>query len=134
MIALFDFKRHFHRQSSGLKTAPMRVLSRIAQEGQIQTLDLGRLCDTPPATLIGLLDDLESKGLIERVRSRTDKRVVLVSATDAGEAVAARREDEERLFRKNIVRGLNHGERRELEALLTKLFDGIGDGSGLFKE
>lgn len=134
LIGLFDFKRHYHRGTSGLKTAPMRALERAAAEGEIQTLDLGKACDIPPATLIGILDDLEGRGLIRRLRSSTDRRVVLVSATEAGRKLVARRGEEERSFAAKVERGLQAAERRELERLLAKMLAGLGDRSDLFKE
>jgi DNA-binding MarR family transcriptional regulator len=134
LISLFDYKRHYHRQSSGLKTVPMRILESVVAEGEIQTLDLGKRVDIPPATLIGVLDDLETRGLARRIRSKADKRVVLISPTPEGALVVSRRRREEELFRKNIGAGLDSGEREKLSELLARLFDGIGDYSNLFKE
>jgi DNA-binding MarR family transcriptional regulator len=42
-----------------------------------------------PSTIVGVLDRLEAKGLVERRRSRRDRRVVHISATDAGRALVA---------------------------------------------
>jgi len=37
-----------------------------------------------PATVVGILDRLESRGLMKRMRSRDDRRVVNVQLTDDG--------------------------------------------------
>ena len=134
LIALFDYKRHYHRGTSGLKTVPMRVLSAIEESGEIPTLELGKRSEVPPATLIGILDDLERRGLVRRLRSTGDKRVVLVSATASGRELVALREEEERRFSEKVDGGLSPAERGALAALLSKLLGGIGDEAGLFKE
>jgi DNA-binding MarR family transcriptional regulator len=38
-----------------------------------------------PATMVGLLDRLEAKGLVQRTRSDKDRRVVHVSITEQGQ-------------------------------------------------
>lgn len=134
LIALFDAKRHYHRGSSGLKTVPMRILERVTERGEIQTLDLAKAADLAPATLIGILDDLEARGHLMRTRSREDKRVVLVSLTPGGAGLVALRAAEERSFRSKLDAGLEEAERRELERLLEKMLDGIVDETALFKE
>ncbi len=112
----------------------MRVLERVAEKGEIQTLDLAKAADLAPATLIGVLDDLEARGHLRRTRSTEDKRVVLVSLTPGGAALVALRAAEERRFRSKLDAGLEEAERRELERLLEKMLDGIGDEAALFKE
>ncbi len=43
-----------------------------------------------PSTLVGVIDRLEAKGWIDRVRDPVDRRNVHIVATEAGRAVAAR--------------------------------------------
>ncbi len=112
----------------------MRVLTTIAEAGELPTLELGKRSGIPPATLIGMLDDLERRELVQRVRSTRDKRIVLVSATEAGRRLVRLREDEERCFAAKVDGGLSPAERRALAALLAKFLDSIGDEADLFKE
>jgi DNA-binding MarR family transcriptional regulator len=54
--------------------------------------ELAHAADISPATAAEMLDALAATGLVERVRSAADKRVVLTSLTDRGRAlVEARR-------------------------------------------
>ena len=62
--------------------------------------ELALAADLAPATVTQMLDSLEAAGLVERVRSQRDRRVVLISLTERGAAsVAARRARFEPLWR-----------------------------------
>jgi DNA-binding MarR family transcriptional regulator len=43
-----------------------------------------------PATVVGILDRLESRGLVKRIRSKDDRRVVKVQLTDDGKKVVTK--------------------------------------------
>jgi DNA-binding MarR family transcriptional regulator len=49
--------------------------------------ELALLADVSPATAAEMLDSLAAAGLVERIRSTEDKRVVLTSLTDRGRAL-----------------------------------------------
>jgi DNA-binding MarR family transcriptional regulator len=52
--------------------------------------DISSLVYLSPSTVVGIFDRLESKGLVKRRRDRKDRRVVFVTATDAGRELVAR--------------------------------------------
>jgi MarR family transcriptional regulator, organic hydroperoxide resistance regulator len=49
--------------------------------------ELALLADVSPATAAEMLESLAAAGLVERIRSAQDKRVVLTSLTDRGRAL-----------------------------------------------
>ena len=49
--------------------------------------ELAVVADVSPATAAEMLDSLATAGLVERIRSAQDKRVVLTSLTDRGQAL-----------------------------------------------
>ena len=49
--------------------------------------------DVTMATLTAAMNKLERKGFVERMRSETDRRVVLVSLTEKGESAFRHHED-----------------------------------------
>ena len=53
--------------------------------------ELALAADVSPATAAEMLDALATTGLVERVRSTEDKRVVLSSLTERGQAVVDER-------------------------------------------
>jgi DNA-binding MarR family transcriptional regulator len=57
-------------------------------DGQARSLrELALQADVSPATAAEMLDSLAAAGLVERIRSSEDKRVVLTSLTDSGQAL-----------------------------------------------
>ncbi|MFA6810109.1 MAG: MarR family transcriptional regulator, partial [Desulfoplanes sp.] len=66
-------------------TIPQLVcLRQMAKEGEITTGNLAKVVFLSQATVTGILDRLEGKGLITRERSRKDRRQVFVDLTEAG--------------------------------------------------
>ena len=58
--------------------------------GQAGTVaELARECHLDAGAMTRTLDRLEAKGLCKRVRSETDRRVINIALTDAGQSAAA---------------------------------------------
>jgi DNA-binding MarR family transcriptional regulator len=69
-------------------TVPQLVcLISIVEDGPLTATRIAEEVFLSPSTVVGILDRLESRGLIQRDRDATDRRVVHVSATDKGRAV-----------------------------------------------
>lgn len=70
-------------------TAPQLICLRaIIDHGPLTATAISREVHVSPSTVVGILDRLEDKGLIHRERSREDRRIVFVSATEAGIVLA----------------------------------------------
>jgi DNA-binding MarR family transcriptional regulator len=59
--------------------------------GELSARDLACAADLSPATVTQMLDHLAAAGLVARVRSKLDKRVVMTSLTGRGRALVAER-------------------------------------------
>ena len=70
--------------SHGLTGPQMLCLREIAEHGSLTTGALALAVALSPATLTGILDRLEVRGLVSRERRPEDKRRVLVSLTAVG--------------------------------------------------
>lgn len=70
--------------SHGLTGPQMLCLREIATQGSLTTGTLALAVALSPATLTGILDRLEMRGLVSRERRPEDKRRVLVSLTAHG--------------------------------------------------
>ena len=74
--------------SHGLTGPQMLCLREIAEQGSLTTGALALAVALSPATLTGILDRLEVRGLVSRERRPEDKRRVLVSLTTVGRQMA----------------------------------------------
>jgi DNA-binding MarR family transcriptional regulator len=84
------------RHPGELRDAQYSLLFCLSQGGpttRLSSSELAHQADLSPAASTELLDELETEGLVTRLRSDTDRRVVLVSLTERGhQAVRGRRQ------------------------------------------
>ena len=69
---------------TGLTGSQLWAVKMLDGTSPMKVTDLARRMYVHPATMVGLVDRLELKGLVQRVRSDQDRRVVHVSITDQG--------------------------------------------------
>jgi DNA-binding MarR family transcriptional regulator len=77
--------RHWLRGS--LSLIHLHVLTVLESEGPLSMSKLADALDVSVASVTGIVDRMEERGLVERRRETGDRRIVLVHATDAGDAV-----------------------------------------------
>jgi MarR family transcriptional regulator, organic hydroperoxide resistance regulator len=70
-------------------TGPQVWAIKMLAAGPVRVSDLAKKMYLHPATIVGILDRLEKRGLIVRVRSTEDRRVVEVNLTDDGRQLVA---------------------------------------------
>ena len=71
-------------RATGLTTPQFIVLSIVAESDEISPKGIAARAGVGQATATSLLDKLEARGLVKRTRGEIDRRVVWVTATDAG--------------------------------------------------
>lgn len=103
-------------------TGPQLVCIRhLLRHGPDAPGTLARRVSLSPATVTGIVDRLEKRGLVTRERSRTDKRMVEIALTDAGRQLAAQMPPP---LHETFSRGLSAlpvEEQREIDRVLTKI-------------
>jgi len=70
--------------TTGLTGPQLWAIKTIAQDAPIMVSELARRMYLHPATVVGILDRLETRGFAIRVRSKKDRRVVHVELTAMG--------------------------------------------------
>jgi DNA-binding MarR family transcriptional regulator len=60
----------------------------LKQHGALTTTRLAHTVFLSPSTVVGIVDRLEEKGLVSRLRSTTDRRQVQIGLTEAGNQLA----------------------------------------------
>ena len=74
-------------KETGLTGPQLWAIKTIAQEAPIMVSEIARHMYLHPATVVGILDRLEKQGLVARIRSTEDRRVVRVELTAKGRAL-----------------------------------------------
>ena len=89
---LHELSRNVVRETK-LTGPQLWVLKIMSNTAPLRVSDLARQMYLCPATVVGILDRLEIKGLVKRSRSKRDRRVVEVNLSVVGREVAAKAPD-----------------------------------------
>lgn len=77
-------------KETGITGPQLWAIKIIGDLAPVKTSDLARRMYIHPTTVVGIIDRLESRGLVKRVRSKNDRRVVEIELTAAGKALVAK--------------------------------------------
>jgi DNA-binding MarR family transcriptional regulator len=96
------------------------ALSYIVEPGGISQQQLAEILCVDANNTVLLLNEMESHGLIRRVRDVADRRRHLVEATELGEQVFHRAQHARESVEDEVLAALDAGERATLRMLLAK--------------
>jgi DNA-binding MarR family transcriptional regulator len=106
--------RDQHRKiDDGLTIAHVRALFALDKTDAATAGEIAETARLSPASVTGMLDDLERDGIVTRVRSDTDRRRVLVTLTDEGRTLLKKRR---RIWLKRWDTAMAEVPERDLEA------------------
>ena len=86
---------------------------------------LARDLETDPASMTRSLDRMEAKGLLARVRSSEDRRVVNIVLTPEGERAGEQIPEILLRVQNRVLRGFSEDEYRALQGFLRRIFDNV---------
>lgn len=105
----------------GYSVTSRLTLARLQADGPARISDLARLEGVTQPAMTGLVNRLESEGLVTRTADPTDARAALVALTGSGRAfVAARRVERARVLAGRVER-LSDADRSAILAALPAL-------------
>lgn len=125
LLEVFEYKSEYQRQTSDIQPQDMYVLERIYFNEKIGIKEISRRYNIPPSTLTGIIDRLEKKALVERLRTSEDRRAVEVAATENGKVVVERHIEEDIIFSSNFFNTLDQEKQEKFKELLGELLDHI---------
>lgn len=90
IIRSVDIYSHKLALDCGVTVPQLSCLLLVAEAGPVTLKALAERVDLTAGTVVGIIDRLEMKGLVQRTRSQTDRRQVQISITQDGRSLAAR--------------------------------------------
>jgi DNA-binding MarR family transcriptional regulator len=108
-------------ESVGMRIQELRLLFTLDRLGALPMSVLAEEQVTTQASITGLVDDLEERGLVERVRSKEDRRVINVGITRKGKDALEKGLARHREFIDDIMSDLTDREAEELSSVMGKL-------------
>lgn len=115
----------------GLHPPLFRVLNLVdAAEGRSQQA-IGEAIEVPPSRMVGLVDELERLGLVERRPHATDRRVRALYLTAKGRETLARGREIASAHERDLTRGMPAADRRRLTEYLQRIVDEQTIGRGV---
>jgi DNA-binding MarR family transcriptional regulator len=101
----------------------LRALAGLGQRGSLSMTELATILDSPISTATRVVDRLVEKGLVERLRSDKDRRVVEVSFSTLGREINRHVVRSQRAVARKMLGGLPAADRKRLLGQLEKLVD-----------
>jgi DNA-binding MarR family transcriptional regulator len=112
----------------GLRPRHHIALTILRDVGETGQAELALILQIDRTNLVGLLNELEEQGLIERRRSAEDRRRHTVAMTAKGRRHLARVEFALLAIESEVLSGLDEAERRQLHDLLQRAVGGCTGG------
>jgi len=110
---------------TGLHQGQVAALIHLDRVEALSQTDLAARLGMRKAATGTLIDGLEDKGLVERVRGTQDRRLQLVSITDAGREIVAEVDRMGEELGTAARRGITRDERTQLVATLRRLRENL---------
>jgi len=124
--ALIDYlARHLRRRSEsalaplGLRTRHLVALTVLRDRGDVTQRDLATALVLDSTNIVGLLNELEAKGLVQRRRSPEDRRRHVVSLTGEGVSLLYQAETALTAVEDEVFETLSPAQRDQLHDLLV---------------
>ena len=117
----------------GLKARHYGVLTALAGEGPHAQRDLGEKLSVDRTTMVGLVDELEGLGLVERRRDPEDRRRYDLALTDAGRRTVSEAETIAARVQDAVLAPLEDAERRRLHEMLSIVLRNLHEDAGFWE-
>jgi DNA-binding MarR family transcriptional regulator len=122
-----SLRRNYDRQLKifGLTPCQFEVLMTLWSEDGIVLGELRRRVSRDGPTITGVVDRMEKKMLVKRIRDPRDRRVVKVHLTSKGENLKGDLERTKKLIMEKITRSLSLKDMNALVSLMEKMMRNV---------
>jgi len=113
--------------SAGLRPAHFGVLMTLGAVSRASQRELRQAMGVDPRNLVGVIDELEEPGLVDREAQPGDRRRDAVCLTPAGRSKLAELQRKGEAAEREPLAGLDAQEKSQLYRLLLKVLQQAGD-------
>lgn len=113
-------------RETGLTGPQLWTIKAIDESSPVRVLDLARRIYLHPATVVGILDRLETRGYLLRKRSEEDRRVVWVELTEKGKDLLSSAPEVAQGLLASGLETLGEGKLRDINHGLIQLVEIFG--------
>lgn len=113
-------------ETIGLTPRLWGALNVLDAEGAVTQQQLGQAVGMDPSSMVGTIDELESRGLVQRRRHPSDRRAYALQITPAGRRSLARGRKLAAAAQQDLLAPLDEDDRLKLHDLLLRIAQGAG--------
>jgi DNA-binding MarR family transcriptional regulator len=106
---------------AGVSFTHFHIVSLLDRHGEMPMSRLADMLDVSDSNTSGVIDRLEERGYVERIRVSDDRRVVLVRATEAGRLMLTEAEVLKDETVQNVLDRLDDGQLEQLARMVADL-------------
>ena len=108
-------------ESLGISTPEFNIMVILSEHDDVSSRDIKKTNGMDKATITRALGRLIDKGLISRIRSKTDSRLIQLKLTTKGKRTFAQIEENALAWERELVRNIKLTELNRLYAILDKI-------------
>jgi homoprotocatechuate degradation regulator HpaR len=108
-------------QEFGVTEQQWRILRVLWEQKHLTSTQISTLTLLPTPSLVGILDRLEKKGLVKRLRSSTDRREVNITITNLGKELQLHVMPKIKKIQDQIKQKLSTAEWEHINKILEKI-------------
>lgn len=131
MLAALDRELAADKRLASLEMSAAQyvIMANLAGPEAKSASDLCKGISYDAGAMTRMLDRLEAKGLIRRMRSAQDRRLMHLELTDEGRAAYPRMREMSMAVANRFLRGFTRAEARQLESLLARMLENTHEGT-----
>ncbi len=114
-------------ETIGLNARMWGALNVLAAEGPVSQQQLGQAIGMDPSSMVGTIDELESRGLVQRRPHPSDRRAHALHLTDAGRDILTSGRGVARAAQEELLAPLDADDRQRLHDLLLRIAEATHD-------
>lgn len=130
LIHIFKTKEERQFRTTGLSGRAWYVLEHIREDNTWRFNNFAENYQIKPSTLTNIIERLEKKGLVERIRGEEDRKAVYLQRTLPGRDIVKKHIEEDQLLFSTMLSPLTPAEKEQFINLVRR----ITDNSALYQE